>query len=119
MTDYKPVQDALAAGADPAMLCATCPWDRYCLSPPTMTRAEIDKQIKDATEQDERDRRKAVAEGRQPGMPVGAIMTAVVVGGRDTMAQICPVLALRLRSGTGRQIADRLKASMQKWDDQS
>ena len=59
------------------------------------------------------------AAGKPAGMPVTLLMTAVTLGGRDTAAQICPVFALRLRSSGGRQIADGLKDSMQKWDDQS
>lgn len=119
MTDYRPVSDALASGADPSMLCATCPWDRTCISPPTMTRAEIDAQMAKSQAEDEAARMKAVKEGKPAPMPVGSLLTAVTYGGRDTSAQVCPVFALRLRSSGGRQIADRLKDSMQRWDDQS
>ena len=45
MTDYTAVQ--------PSMLCATCPWDRSCISPPTMTRAEIDAKMAAAAAQDD------------------------------------------------------------------
>lgn len=119
MTDYHAVQKALSEGADPAMLCATCPWDRNCLTPPTMTRAEIDAQIAKATAEDEQRLTKARAEGKEAGMPVGSLMTALVVGGRDTSAQICPVFAVRLKSSGGRRVADTLKATMQGWDDQA
>lgn len=117
--DYKAVQDALAAGADPAMLCGTCPWDRYCITPPTMTSSEIDARVKEATLQDEAKARQAQALGKDPGMPVGVLMTALVYAGRDTSGQLCPVFSLRLRSSKGREIADTLKGAMRDWDDQS
>jgi hypothetical protein len=119
VTDYGPVQKALAEGADPAMLCATCPWDRTCLTPPTMTKAEVDAKIAEATDQEDKRLAEARASGKDGGFPVGAIMTALIFGGKEQSASICPVFALRLRSSGGRRIADDLKASMQGWDDQS
>jgi hypothetical protein len=113
MTDYKPVQDALASGAEPAMLCATCPWDRSCVTPPVMTRADIDSQIAEAAAADKR----AMAEQGAGKMPVGSLLTALMFGGRDTAAQVCPVFALRLKSGAGRGIADSVRSLMQGWDD--
>lgn len=119
MTNYDAVQKALESGADPAMLCATCPWDRTCVAPPTMTRAEIDAKMAESQAQDEARMKAEQDAGKSPAMPVGALMTALVFAGKDTSASICPVFALRLRSSGGRQIADALKASMQGWDDQS
>jgi len=116
---YKAVQDALAEGADPAMLCTTCPWDRYCISPPSMTRAEVDKLIKQASEQDEQHSAQARREGKQAPMPVGSLLAAVTFAGRDTMGELCPVFALRLRSSKGRGLVDGLKETMKGWDDQS
>jgi hypothetical protein len=118
VTDYGAVQNALAGGAQPAMLCATCPWDRTCITPPTMTRAEIDEQMAKAMKDDERKLAAAEARGQNPGLPAAALLTAITIGSRDTMGQFCPVFALRLRSSGGREIVDTLKASMQKWDDQ-
>lgn len=119
MTDYTAVQKALESGAQPSMLCATCPWDRTCISPPTMTRAEVEARMAEASKADEQRHAEARAVGKDPGVPVGSLMTALTLGGRDTMGQFCPVFALRLRSSGGREIADSLKASMQGWDDQS
>jgi hypothetical protein len=56
--------------------------------------------------------------GGEARMPVGSLLTAMFVGGKDTSAQVCPVLALRLRSSGGRKIADTFKGLMQDWDDQ-
>jgi hypothetical protein len=119
MSDYKQVQDALAAGTDPAMLCATCPWDRNCITPPTMTRSEIDAEIAKSQAQDDERMKAAELAGQKPTMPIGSLMTAIVMGGRDTSAQICPVFALRLRSSAGRSLADSVRSTMQKWDDES
>jgi hypothetical protein len=117
--DYKAVDDALNSGADPAMLCATCPWDRYCVTPPTMTRAEVDQQIAEAQRKDEVEAAARQASGREAGMPVGMLLSALTLAGRDKTALICPVFALRLRSSGGRQIVDGLKERMQSWDDAS
>lgn len=114
--DYDAVGKALSTGADPAMLCGMCPWDRHCISPPTMTRADIDSQIADATRKDEQ----AVAERKAAGQdafPVGLLLTTLVVAGRDKSALVCPVFALRLRSSGGRRLADGFKETMQSWDD--
>ena len=119
MTDYEPVRKALDSGIDPSMLCQTCPWNRPCITPPTMTRAEIDSQIKEAQKEDERRTAEATAAGKEPGMPVGMLVASIAFGGRDTQAHVCPVFVLRLQSSAGRGIADRLRESMQGWDDES
>ena len=90
MADYRAVQDALKSGADPAMLCATCPWDRYCVSPPTMTSAGL-KQMQDAAAKDDATIAAARAEGRDPGMPTATLLTALTMGTRDLQAYVCPV----------------------------
>ena len=119
MSDYQPVSRALESGASPAMLCQTCPWDRTCLTPPQMSRTEIDEHIAKAMAEDDARTAGAKAAGQNPGMPIGGLLSTLVFAGKDTSASICPVFALRLRSFGGRQIADGLKASMQAWDDES
>jgi hypothetical protein len=119
MTDYSAVQKALADGAEPAMLCATCPWDRNCFTPPAMTKAEVDAELAKAMAEDDRQRVAAQAAGRDPGMPERSLLTAIAIGGRDTMGQFCPVFALRLQSSGGRKLADMAKSVMQDWDDAS
>lgn len=104
MTDYKPVKDALAAGTPPELVCAACPWDRLCITPPTMTSEHIDRMISEAEAKDKQ---------RDPnGMPTGMLMTALTMGGRDTAAQCCPVFTLKLRGPDGRTIADGIRSSM-------
>lgn len=117
-SDYTAVSDALANGTDPAMLCATCPWDRTCIAPPAMTRGDFDAAMRQARAEDAAQAQGALALGQHP-MPVASLLTIATLAGRDTQAQVCPVFALRLRSGAGRGIADAMKASMQGWDDQA
>ena len=113
MTDYRQVQEALKAGASPEMLCMTCPWDRYCVTPPSMTSAEVKTQLDEAMAKDKRHADEKKARGEEPGMPVGGLLTALMLSGRDTAAQICPVLAMRLRTSEGRELVDGLKNRMQ------
>ena len=120
MSDYQAVQKSLADGSPPEMLCATCPWDRSCLSPPTMTKAEVDAVIEKAQADDVLRSANARLQGKpMTGLEASAavLVTAMAYGGKDLSAAICPVLALRLRSSGGREIADGLKVSMQGWDD--
>lgn len=119
MTDYQPVQKALASGADPAMLCTTCPWDRNCITPPSMTSADVEQMLADASAKDKQAAEQARLSGKDPGMPVTSLMTVLTFAGKDTSAQVCPVFALRLRSGGGRRLADSIRESMQSWDDAS
>lgn len=118
MSDYTAVKQALASGADPSMLCTTCPWDRNCVSPPDMTSGDIADRLKEAAAMD----KATVAErpevaGEPGGAVVATLMTAMIYAGRDTSFQACPVLALRLRSGDGRKFADLVKNTMQSWEE--
>jgi len=38
-----PIREALKTGADPHMICATCPWDRTCIKPPAMTSGDVEE----------------------------------------------------------------------------
>jgi hypothetical protein len=112
VTDYAAVKKALSEGTTPQMLCMTCPWDRNCLNPPEMTSAEVDVQLAEASAKDKQ------AQRLNPGaMPSTTLLTALVYAGKDTALQCCPVLGLRLRSGDGRKLADKIRADMQSWDD--
>jgi hypothetical protein len=100
------------------MLCATCPWDRNCISPPTMTSEEVKAKVDEAIAKEDQRVKADKRAGRAVGMPVEALMTTIVYAGRDLSARVCPVYALRLRSSGGRQLADSTRAAMQSWDDQ-
>ena len=115
MNDYRAVSDALAKGASPAALCATCPWDRYCINPPSMTRDDVDKRMKEAQAKDEV--KAAAGNDKSGGVPINTILNIVTFASKDMEAMVCPVFALRLRSSDGRAIVDTMKASMKAWDD--
>lgn len=111
MADYDKVSAALKSGADPQMLCATCPWDRFCINPPSMTEQEITDKIDEATKRDKQSA--AEAPDGESKMPVNTLMTAMVYAGKASSATICPVLALQLRTPGGKHIVDVLKIAMQ------
>lgn len=117
MSDYRRVSEALKSGADPAMLCATCPWDRSCLTPPSMSSEDIEREIAIAKAKDEDENRKRRSEGKDGSIPMGLLMTSMIYSGKDTAATVCPVFVARLRSSQGRTIADSLKSTMQGWND--
>jgi len=119
MANYKPVKDALAAGADLAMLCETCPWDRYCITPPSMTSAEVEQAMAESKAKDEEESARKRAAGEQVGMPVGSLLTTIIMSGKDSQAELCPVFSARLRSSQGRSIVDGFKAQMAGWDDEA
>ena len=106
MSDYNAVTEAMKAGTPPELICAACPWDRLCITPPSMSRAEIDAKIAEAEVKDNE------RLGPQGGMPTGMLMTALVLGGKDTAAQLCPVFSLKLKSSEGRQVADSIRSAM-------
>ena len=106
MSDYNAVTEAMKAGTPPELICAACPWDRLCITPPTMSRADIDARIAEA---EQKDMQRPGGEGK---MPVGTLMTALVFAGKDTAAQICPVFSLKLKSPEGRQMADSIRTAM-------
>jgi hypothetical protein len=118
VSDYQAVQNALERGASPAMLCETCPWDRNCISPPSMTAGDVEARVAEAAEADRQRAEMAAIRGGE-SMPTGTLLTALFLGGRDTQAQVCPVFALRLRSSAGRRLADSVRSAMQSWDDES
>lgn len=105
---YETVTQALARGDDPAMLCATCPWDRNCVNPPEMSAGDVRQKVSEPAEA-------ARSAGQDAGM---ATLAAIAIfAGRDTSLQACPVLAIRLRSGDGRKGAEAVRTLMQSWED--
>jgi hypothetical protein len=97
----------LQAGTPAELICATCPWDRLCVEPPTMSSQEIDRQIAAAQAKDEAN--------PDAKMPMTMLMTAMVIGGRDSTGRLCPVFALRLRGPDGRVVAHSLRTAMRAW----
>lgn len=106
LSDYQRVKEALSQGVSPDVLCATCPWDRLCVTPPVMSAHEIEQHLAAAEAKDlERD-----PSGSR--MPAHMLMTAMAIGGRDQMGALCPAFALRLRGPDGRDVADGIRALM-------
>jgi hypothetical protein len=104
-----PIREALKTGADPHMICATCPWDRTCIKPPAMTTGDVEEAL-------DPDRiRSETGEGE--GFLFAAMIKAMTFAGRDTAAPVCPVLVDRLRSSDGKRIADALRELMTSWVD--
>lgn len=112
--NYESVKNAMQAGTPLELICATCPWDRLCIAPPSMSSAEVKEKLAEAEAQDNA---QAASQG-STGMPMVSILTALTLGGRDTMAEICPVFATRLRSREGRQLADGIRSTMQAFADE-
>jgi len=106
MSDYRAVTEAMNAGTPLELICGTCPWDRLCITPPSMTAADIDRITKEA---EAKDLERPGADNR---MPVGLLMTTLMFAGKDTAAQLCPVFALKLRSPEGREVADGIRKAM-------
>lgn len=117
MSNYESVTKALAEGVEPAMLCATCPWDRNCVNPPAMSTADVRKAIDSAAEEDKAKAVAAQLAGQPAPMPAATLMMVAAYSGRDTALQACPVLAVRLRSAEGRKAAEGVRALMQNWEE--
>jgi hypothetical protein len=106
MADYTAVKKAMAAGTPPEIICAACPWDRLCITPPAVSTTDVDAMIAEAEAAD----RSRDPQGHR--MPTTTLLTAMTMAGRDTMGDLCPVFALRLRAPEGRQLADKIRAAM-------
>lgn len=101
MSNYQSVSDALDRGVEPEYICQTCPWDRLCINPPAMTRGEVEAKMP-----------------RKNGEPIAdkdvtkSLLDVILFAGKDTQAQVCPVLAVRLRSAEGKEVADTIRSIM-------
>jgi hypothetical protein len=72
------------------MLCATCPWDRNCISPPTMTSEEVKAKVDEAIAKEDQRVKADKRAGRAVGMPVEALMTTIVYAGSPGMTRSEP-----------------------------
>jgi hypothetical protein len=71
-----------------------------------MTSDEVKSKMNEALAKDEE------ADKDHKGIPISSLLTAVVLGGKDTTSATCPVFALQLRTDQGRYIADQMKDIM-------
>lgn len=123
MPDYEQVQVALSNGIAPAMICSGCPWHRPCITPPEMTKSQVDQKLQESQQQIESGLGHGIgdaddhAEGRGLGALMGTLMTTMFFSGKDLQATVCPVLVARMQGSDGRKIADNIRAQMQGWDD--
>lgn len=110
MSNYDSVKAELDRGTPAELLCATCPWDRLCITPPQMTSDQVKKKIDEAAPAanmaDPRKADEAFSRG---------LLSVMLYAGKDTQAQVCPVFAMRLSSLDGRSIADSVRAQMRDW----
>lgn len=107
MSTYNAVTDAMKAGTPHELICLACPWDRLCITPPELTAADIEKRMAEAKRQDD------AQQASRPGQaPMASLMTLMMLGGRDTAGQMCPVFAARLRGPEGREVADAIRRNM-------
>jgi hypothetical protein len=103
VSDYTTVKKAMEAGTPHEVICATCPWDRLCITPPSMSGADVEQALADAKQ----------PRPEEAGGGLGrAIMTALIFAGKDTQAQLCPVFSVKLSSPDGRAIADGIRTTM-------
>jgi len=107
VSDYAAVKGQLQQGIDPTLLCAACPWDRLCVTPPAMTTDEVSAKMSEVESPSPSASR---SEGEQALAKL--LFTAVAYGGRDTQATLCPVLAAEMRSPQGRELNEVLRAKM-------
>lgn len=113
--DYSKVQDELDRGTAPEVLCRQCPWDRYCVVPPTMTRDEVNTEMAEAKRKDRLRADQQEAAGKPVGIPVETVVAALSLSRLASTLPCCPVFILRLRSNRGKKIAELAKEQMQHW----
>lgn len=69
--------------------CSTCTWNKFCITPPVMTKAEVDATLK-------KDLDKAKDKEGDGGL-LGAMLGGMLLAGKDTECHVCPVFAAKLR----------------------
>ena len=75
-----PIREALKTGADPHMICATCPWDRTCIRPPAMTTGDVEEALDPDTIRGEA--------GEGESVLLVAMIKSMTFAGRDTAAPV-------------------------------
>lgn len=105
MSNYTQVSEALDRGVQPEMICSTCPWDRLCIEPPSMTRAEVAEKTAVPKVED--------GQSMTDKVLTNSIINLLAFAGKDQSATVCPVLAVRLRTNDGKHVADTIRSIMQ------
>ncbi len=105
MAGYEDVKSAMKAGTPLEVICGTCRWDRLCVSPPELTEKQVDERIEQMTAV-------AMREGGPHAAQNARLLGIATLGDRSQVGAMCPVLAARLQSPQGRQIADQFRTVM-------
>ena len=110
MNDYKTVTAEIAAGTPADVLCATCPWTRPCIEPAGLTKAEYDRDIAEAEQQDKERAEQQRADGKDPGLPFGSVLAMIAKAPLLDAAKVCPVFGSRFQAD--RSLADTIRRIM-------
>ncbi len=86
--------------------CPTCPWNKNCIEPPTMTKEEVDAKVKEARPTPE------MSGEQKEGVILSGMLSVMFFGGKDTESQVCPIFANVLRDSP--ELSQKIKALMQK-----
>jgi len=88
--------------------CATCPWNKNCIEPPSMTEAEVKAKLDESmpTKTDRIDEHEDIGKSL-----IGGLMTTLMFSGKDTECKVCPTFAAAMKSGP--ELSQHIKAFMQ------
>lgn len=106
MSTYTDVTQALDRGVEPKELCSTCPWDRHCVNPPTVSRAEVEAKTAPPAGLDAEDA------GQATKALVRGLLDLVIYVGKDRQLEACPVLAAELAGPGGCALHDAVRTHM-------
>lgn len=67
--------------------CSTCPWNKNCIEPPSMTKEDVEKTVEEMEEKG----------GSKEGKLMSGLMSALVFVGKDKECHACPVFIEKLR----------------------
>lgn len=96
----KPEKELLNA-ANEVLECKDCSWNKFCIEPPTMSKEEVDRTIKNAENEGKED-------------PMSSIMAMLFFGGKERQCNVCPVFANRLK--TSEKLVRAIKDIMKNWE---
>ena len=85
--------------------CLACPWNKQCVQPPQMTEEEVKARIgldKNPDSESKEDAEKSL---------FGGLLNAMMFGGKDKEAPVCPIFANALRAGP--ELTQKIKDIMQ------
>ena len=86
--------------------CSTCPWDKFCIQPPSMTEEQVEAEIKKDRGGNDPEDPKA-----REGAMIGGIMSALMFAGKDRECRACTTFITKLREGP--ELSNRIRAIMQ------